>query len=421
MKLRINIDSFRIITIFLLAFSFTRKIGGEYLPWYLPYIVTMPLFIVLGNNYFNSEDYHNHEISKKILLLACIPYIVALLYSFILKFLGEGTINAGLRAVSVSVQIALDVSLAVLLFSYFLDDAMDIIEDAIIASYLFTFITAVLNIGFKGVEQYISTVSSYETELNVWLEMHDIGLSVGMLILFELFIKKNKRLGKIIFLSIIFLLCFKRIALLAFVVASILWMIVFRKRRGFKDFQITLIMLAVLISCMIYVMLISTGALYTLASQYGISFANRQPIYAVMSRYYDWSIGFKGHGLGFTNKYLSLEALRSNMVAYVHNDILKTYIDLGFIGSIIWFAWYTWKMPVSIMRHFGSDAQSVYCLLTIYAYIVYTTDNTSEYFIFQTVLYSIILYGCSYFLPNSAIYFKKSDILDNVFVEGDYR
>jgi hypothetical protein len=153
-------------------------------------------------------------------------------------------------------------------------------------------------------------------------------------------------------------------------------------------------MIAVGVASMTYVMLISSGLLVPFAKRFGIDFSGRMGFYRYMRKFYDWSISFMGNGMGFTEKYMQSTSRKIGGYSAVHNDILKNYIDLGFVGSLLWVFWFIVVIPRMLLQKFGEKARYVYCIGTIYAYIVYTTDNASEYYIFQFTLFSLIIYGC---------------------------
>ena len=200
---------------------------------------------------------------------------------------------------------------------------------------------------------------------------------------------------------IVMYLCHKRIGFGAFAVMLILMVWIRKKSNRVKNVVIHIVSISVSVICMVYVWLIASGCLYTLAGWIGIDLSGRKNLFDSVKDLYQWSVAFQGKGLGFTGKYLTsivntsyAYKLGSGRYNLVHNDILKTYIDLGFIGSMLWFVWQNWKFPRMIAHRFGQDAAVIYCLMTVYTYITYMVDNTSTYFIFQLVLYSVVMYGC---------------------------
>ena len=342
------------------------------------------------------------RMTASIAMYALVPYLIGLAYTFLLMVIhNSGRVNPAVRAISEVGQTAYRLFLVALIFSKFQEKTIDIMSEALVLSYLYTLIMAFPQIGFSGLMQYLSTVALYATEMNAWFERHDIGLSIGMLSMCQLFMRKKKRPVLIIIMFIVMYLCHKRIAFCAFMAMIILMAWMRKKSDTVKKVAVNTVLISVSAICMIYVWLIASGLLYTLSEQIGIDFSGRKNLFDSVKDLYQWSVAFQGNGLGFTGKYLSSIAgtsyankLGSEVYTMVHSDILKTYIDLGFIGSMLWFVWQNWKFPRIIAHKFGQDAGVTYCLLTVYTYIIYMTDNTSTYFIFQLVLYSVVMYGC---------------------------
>ena len=87
-----------------------------------------------------------------------------------------------------------------------------------------------------------------------------------------------------------------------------------------------------------------------------------------------------------------------NMVVFrgLHNDILKRYLDWGFVGFLGW-AWYNLLfLPKKVFFMYGKKPATLYLLLLTYSFITYLTDNTEGYFVFQVALMgSALVYAYS--------------------------
>ena len=396
--IRINVP--KLLTIIVLSFAFTAKIGRTNFPWYFSFAVCVPLYVAIGYEYMNQPVDEMIKCSKLVLWMAIIPYICAISYSMLLRLHGKSMIDSGMRSISVTVQELATIFLAVLLIYRFQMEIMDILIDASILSYIYSLAIGIRSVGIEGLERYLQTVFRYETRLNSWFEIHDIGLSIGFFILYELLLTERKKISRLFVLILIFVFCYKRIAIIACFVAIFVWLITKNNNQMVKTAKINAIMMALFAFCLVYVMIISTGDLYKIAYKIGFDISNRKYLFSFVSRFYAWSLSFPGHGLGFTEKYLSSIrytslGLRIANMQHVHSDILKTYIDLGFWGSSIWFFWYVIIYPrILYNQKGGKTAHYVYCIATIYSYVVYATDNTSTYFMFQLILYSFVLSGC---------------------------
>ena len=401
-KIVLQMNISKMITVILLSVAFVTKLNSITVPWYFCYLVCCPLIPFLLVEYYNDKYREVKRMTVCVLFYALIPYLAGLAYTLLLMlFHNSGRLNPTVRAISEIGQMVYILFFTALVFAKFREEVIDILSEALVLSYLYSLIVAFVNIGVSGFVEYISTVALNRTEMVLWFERHDIGLSIGMLLMCELFMRKKKRPMLIMMMFIVMYLCHKRIAFCAFAVMIVLQLCVRKSSDEVKIATINIVLISVSVICMVYIWLIASGHLYSLSEQIGIDFSGRKNLFDAVKDLYRWSVAFQGNGFGFTGKYLSSIAgtsyahkLGSETYKMVHSDILKTYVDLGFTGSMLWFIWQTWKFPTVIAHKFGQDAKVTYCLVTVYTYIIYMTDNTSTYFIFQVVLYSVVMYGC---------------------------
>lgn len=396
--LRIDISIKKIISTLILAVSFMGKINGKYVPWYFPYAIISPIVIIYSIDYFNNATEEIKKVGKSIIYLSLVPYFVAMVYSAILTVAHVNIINSNMRALSITLQEAFIVFFVIITFNYFRNETLEIMINASIISYFISFANAIYNVGVEGFIRYVANLTGRETYLNKWFENHGIGLSVGLLLLYEIAFCHRKSIFKIVVMTSILVLCWKRIALLGVAGVLILFGLTNGKTKLISKIILQIVLSGIIFSCFLYVMLLSSGRLYYYAAEIGLDFSNRKFLYDFISRFYEWSFSFCGHGLGFTGKYLQSIAHTNRGLAImnmqaIHSDILKTYIDLGFWGSMFWFGWYIWVAPKKMYVLGGSISKYVYCLVTFYVYITYATDNTSAYYIFRILMYSLFVWG----------------------------
>ena len=84
----------------------------------------------------------------------------------------------------------------------------------------------------------------------------------------------------------------------------------------------------------------------------------------------------------------------------LHNDFFKIYIEIGYIGFIVWVFWWMIKMPQIIQKRYGVKKAFICLLFILYAFILYTTDNTESYTNFQMLLSAIITYISCFYVDN---------------------
>ena len=83
------------------------------------------------------------------------------------------------------------------------------------------------------------------------------------------------------------------------------------------------------------------------------------------------------------------EVLYMASVRGLHNDIMKIYINFGFLGSLIWYAINLIYIPVRFLKEYGKRTATIYMSLILYMFITYLTDNTEGYFVCQITLFLI--------------------------------
>ena len=84
------------------------------------------------------------------------------------------------------------------------------------------------------------------------------------------------------------------------------------------------------------------------------------------------------------------EVLYMDSVRGMHNAILGTYVDYGFVGSLLWFLFYLVYVPKKNYDYFGKKSATLYMLLSVYMFITYLTDGTHEYYTCQ-IIYLLLL------------------------------
>ena len=117
--------------------------------------------------------------------------------------------------------------------------------------------------------------------------------------------------------------------------------------------------------------------------QYNINFMSRLEWYLSIGDVFSFSPLYVGRGWGS----LSL-IIEDISVVGIHSDVLRMFVDAGFVGFIVWLIYYFKYIPSYYLKKPGI-AYRVYVIFMIYAIITYLTDNTLNYFIFQTVLIGV--------------------------------
>ena len=224
--------------------------------------------------------------------------------------------------------------------------------------------------------------------------MHELAFCLGAYLIYMFFKPKRDIMFYILLaLSLFcFLSAFKRIGIIAIAICLIIaWILKFVARYSRETaYGITMFLSVVTVIILVgYIALIKLDA-FALLEQMGINTSGRVEIYNAVDKFYDFSPGFLGNGIGFLTYQLN-----TNMkvgVAAVHNDFLQYFIDLGFWGYILWL------LSMTVMRtwYFGSKGKTDNAILTfvliLYLVIVSSTDNTMNYPLLTSVL-AILMIG----------------------------
>lgn len=330
---------------------------------------------------YNNKNFR--RVFQKYFIYFFLPLIVIFIHALISVIVKQESFYL-LRSISVFAVSMSEVIVGAYLYTHRNEKAINILFYACVVRYIYGIVIA---IGSVGIYTFLKEIVNLGSDvLMPWLEESDIGLTMGMFVFYYLFFEKKQkgRKGRAAISILVFLLCYKRIAIAAVFAAIVYYLIAHKFKKYNKIFFLTCILLTS--ACLLYVYLIKQGILIRLFYQYGINPMGRDNLYRYFDKYYDFKLLFLGQGNGFTSKLLTIGARNGtgvgNIVA-LHSDILRAFIEYGFIGATIWYIYFSGYLPYKIGKKIGNEAALEFMTLTVYAYIIYLTDNTTLYFIFQ--------------------------------------
>ena len=222
------------------------------------------------------------------------------------------------------------------------------------------------------------------------VEFHDLAFATGYFFLYYIIFKKQWRysdLKYVLFAIAIIFVTGKRIGMAGLLVAVACHFILtsFSSERK-KQKVITFIGWAMLIGCYLFVFLVINGFLFRAVSRLvkntGLFLMGRNYYWDVMAKMCEFKPLFWGYGRNasatlFTNEYAYMH------VGNMHSDILKMYMECGFILFGVWLYNYLRLFVKKVYMHFGFWPMYVFFIMTIYTFFVYLTDNTETYPITQ--------------------------------------
>lgn len=239
----------------------------------------------------------------------------------------------------------------------------------------------------------VTTFAGVTGDIIIQAEIHELAFCLGAYLIYMLYKpKKNIVYFILLFLTLFcFLSAFKRIAIIAIVIALVFGYVLkiiahYNKKTASR--LITFFTFLVILLLIGYIALIKLGA-FEFLEKAGINTSGRVEIYNAVDEFYEFSPAFLGNGIGFLT--YQLNTFMNVGVASVHNDFLQHFIDLGFWGYIIWLISMTLVRVGYFGRRGNVDNAIVTFMLTLYLVIVSSTDNTMNYPLLTGVLAMLMM------------------------------
>lgn len=381
---------FMIISFFLTQSYFGTSnyglIGKVYI---IAMIIASILIIIKGKAIIVIKNFE-----KKLAFILLCPYIYMFLYSLLLSVTKkEITIKHVFSESMIPILMPLA---AVCIYKCFRKYIFNAIFYAAVINYTIYIIEFIRIYGTKGLLRFITLTESAPIGKKP-LEVHELTFIFALLIIYYVW-NINEKNNKIkLFISTIYcILGFKRILILA-IILSLIFHVIFRKidSNSKRKVYLNIIATLILIFSIIWIFMSATNFFTDIAHKYNIQLNGRDEITDILKGYYDLSILYIGKGIGFVHQRM-LHYVQHNEYAVTsgfHNDILRYYIDLGFIPCVF-YLWYLIVRCINKFRKiFTIEVSEVYTMLLIMTIICWMTDNLSTYpnylFVFNILILHI--------------------------------
>ena len=395
-----NLNIVGIIYILLVYLSVATDRQGIYnvqymSKYYIGIIICIFLFILLV-----LKDGNKIIINKKQLYIAkimFIPILVAFFYSIIIN--GFNNIEySGFysRSFGLVAYCLLAIIQAYLVYSYFGKKAVKYTFIALVLSYFTSIIVAFKN---EGVLEFINILTNNSYHGSV-LEMHELAPTIALILFYLLYLAYMKKINSkkaAIYIGIclvIIILSMIRIVFLTCGIVVILFLILKRKNKNRLRY-VTFFSIVLILISYIYIYCIKVGILYGFLDKYNINSMARTELWSGISSQYDFSLMYMGHGLGFVSiwmdnnwRYLNINGL--TQTTGLHNDILKFYIDLGFVGNLVYMINLLYFNTKRIFKKINRNSAMLYFVLIVLQILMWFTDVVSIYHNFQWIFYLIV-------------------------------
>ncbi len=278
----------------------------------------------------------------------------------------------------------LTIAISVFAFYLFGKKAVDYTFYGFVLFYAAAIVIALLRSGFSDA---LSSIRLFLTDFGnargfmKQLELHDAVFAFGIFILYYFLDGVKKNPGKLCLAVFFFLLGFKRIGVLAILLALPLGAIL---RKYCRDLKKTGMILGALIilAGLVYVAWIKNGRFAAVTGELGINTMGRNELFRFISDYYSVSPAFWGRGFEYITILLRdarVDYINLAKIGAIHNDYIKVFVEFGFFGYFLWTGyWLLWHQRWT--GRFGNMAMLAQLLVSVYLFTTYTTDNTAFYF-----------------------------------------
>lgn len=396
------------IFIILFAISFfsygiNRGFGIPNINYFFPHIISLVIFILailkLKRNKFiidlKSINILNINMAPEILAFICAFFISSITYNF-----GEEYIKKEIVTIFTYILPLLEAFALVYLFGK--KEAIELIYKGSMLNYsiyllYFTFSNGIINLFKQLYMQVFDNTDSF-----TMLEAHQVTFVFGALFMYYLYeSKKNKKnIKKAMICFLMTLFGFKRILAIALLVGAVVMFVLNKiKNKQILYWIVILETIAVLIGTYYWIYGLKNNifkqkfyneAFYEDKS--GIS--DRLRMSFELNNLYEFNIYYKGKGIGFVEKYRA-----DNSKFYpidLHNDLLRKYIEYGFLIYSIYFFIKSYIIPRYYLKNNKNEIFITYMSLYIMTIICWTTDNLAGYFNYLIIYYILIMNNIEY-------------------------
>lgn len=356
------------------------------------YIPVLGAFLIAAFDYASASKNNKDSNSSKIILVAfLVPQLVFYFYTI--------AIHVANPTLSYALGTNLSGFAPILLATTFVVVFKQKFFTAFIAAFLVSAaITAIVMVwnsnldlifeSFVNIFVYLGSDPSGVTD-NIF-EVHDMTFAAGFLLLYAMAVPNIERHQRVFLVAVSLLLIMiglKRIEIAALAVAVAVF--VLTKIFAYsKILRFTLGFFAALM-CMLFVFLVIDGSIYHVMGN--INYMGRQHYWSTISQYATFDLFYQGLGRNSVSAML-LSDYAYLKVGGVHSDLLKIYVEQGFILFALWLVYYLLFLPQYLEKKYQStNLASFFQVLMSYLFVLYVSDNVENYLVSQTMLILIIM------------------------------
>lgn len=379
-----------------MAIAFTTEYGDYKAADFFSRVLIRAVWVVVALVQLYMDISHKRKSAtsdfKWLTKLYFLPLVFIHLYSIFLIVIGKvswSDFTTNIKTYSFAI-------LAICSLYLFKEKTFKYISLGLIISWAFSIIFSTATKGFQIFPQaiiqgYINPAYKIPGFRTNYFELHDLVAAAGYIVAFYIFSQKKLDKRDFAFLSVvalIMILGIKRISVVGLILATLFHLII----RWFPEKkQYTLCIIAGWLGflfCYFYIYWLSVpGAFTKFVNENGINTMSRIYFYEAIMRHAEFSPSFLGVGRHVVSRLL-IEELPNFGITFVHSDILKMYVENGFIVFGLWLWYYLINVTRQYKNRFGFKEAVFYFGLTVYTFTLYLADNTEVAFISQ--MFSII-------------------------------
>ncbi len=280
--------------------------------------------------------------------------------------------------------------MAIVAFNLFGNKALKGIIVAAAINYMVYVITCIAKYGPFSLFQ-----AGSDTKASRLLEVHEITFVFGLLVIYLVisnFFQKNKTKKRwLLLLAVFCLLGFKRILIVAMLLAVLLYKLIKKKEKPTAIIIISIIGIGV---SLLWVYVCSSREIMTgIEIVSGIDLKGREWIYSNFYPYYELSVSYLGAGVGYVQQLIGEMStmIQKDHSIGLHNDYMRLYIELGCIPYVFYFIIILPFISNRIYKQKGIVASVNYFTLWIVTLLCIATDNLLTYPNYMLTFFVLIL------------------------------
>ncbi len=373
-----------------MVIAFTSRYGNMEVS-YRPQIVIGIAWILIGIVKFVCDGFcfkgiYGEDL-RRFLGIYLFPHIVIHVYTIILIMLGY--IEKGYMTTNLTVYVP--VILSIMSIYLFEKSAFKMMYLALILSWILSLSCSVFEGGISVLWDAIRQGYLGHSVRN-YLELHDMVFGLGYVLIFVGFTKKrwNRYNLFLIMTSIlIILLGIKRIQIAAlFLVLALGIALKFASIKTHYRYS-SIVCLVLFLGSYLFIYLMSDEAIVQSLSGI-VDMKGRYYYYTTILKLSEFTLTYPGIGRNVITRLLT-STYKYMSVAGVHSDIIKMYVENGFILFGFWLWYYLFHIRHYYKKKYGYKVAIMYSVFTIYTYILYFTDNIEIYFITQMMNMTLMM------------------------------